>query len=94
MDSAYKRESLGMLDRLQGQIDIKDRPVQMPGMWKPDVQECTDGGVAEPRESLKGQEHLPLRKIVGLTLVNLAQLCPHDSADRGRRWNKQATGPP
>jgi hypothetical protein len=49
-----------MLDRLDRQINVEFRPVEVLGLRPRDPQQLTDGSVEEPRELLEGDEQLSL----------------------------------
>ena len=58
--STHERVVLWVFDRVNGEVDVEVRPVDMMRMRKLDVQELSDRGVAEPGELAKGQEMLPV----------------------------------
>ncbi len=56
----HKRITRWVLDRVQRQIDIELRPVEMPCAGTLYLRECADRGVAKPRKLVKREMQLTI----------------------------------
>lgn len=52
--------ALGVLDRVEREIDVKLWPMQMTGRWPLEPQDRVDWGALEPREFVEGNEQLAI----------------------------------
>lgn len=56
--ATQERKAFRMLDRLEAQVDVQPRPMEMLPVQQLDVQDARDGGILEPGKLLEGEKEL------------------------------------